>query len=148
MKALFASALLFGALLTGSVNASAQSQNYKHLIHTGEIKDDRGITVGTVTKDQIVKDSQGRKIAFIDGQGNLVDAKTNRKLGRMGKDGKTYFNADGQLVFTIKDNGNTCDVFDANGKKIGNVHSSLKASACALACFQGDHHPHKESVKQ
>lgn len=148
MKALFASALLFGALLTGSVDASAQSQNYKHLIHTGEIKDARGITVGTVTKDQIIKDSQGRKIAFIDGQGNLVDAKTNRKLGRMGKDGKTFFNADGQLVFTIKESGKTCEIFDANGKKIGDVHSSLKASACALACFQSDHQHQKNPVKK
>ncbi|MDH6056860.1 5-fold beta-flower protein [Umezakia ovalisporum] len=148
MKALFASALLLGTLLTGSVDASAQSQNYKHLIHTGEIKDARGITVGTVTKDQIIKDSQGRKIAFIDGQGNLVDAKTNRKLGRMGKDGKAYFNADGQLVFTIKGTGKTCEIFDANGKKIGDVHSSLKASACALACFQDDHQHQKQSVKK
>ncbi len=49
-------------------------------------------------------------------------------------------NANGDLMFTIKDNAdNTCDIFDAKGNKIGNVHDSYKGSACALHCFQAGH---------
>jgi len=148
MKSLLASVVFLALLLTSSANALAQSKNYKHLIHTGEIKDAKGVTIGMVTKDQIIKDSKGQKIAFIDGQGNLVDARSNKKLGRMGKDGKTYYNADGELVFTVKENGETCEIFDASGKKIGDVHSSLKASACALACFEGGHDHQKSTIKK
>ncbi|MFD1140844.1 5-fold beta-flower protein [Larkinella insperata] len=119
--------------------AFAQSPNYKHIGHTGEIQDERGNKLGKVTKDQIILDNKGKKIAFIDNQGNLVDAQTNQKLGRIGKDGKTYYNAAGQVELTVKDNGKTCDVLDAKGNKIGNVHSSLKGSACALVCFQERH---------
>ena len=57
----------------------------------------------------------------------------------MGKDGKTYYNAQGQLLFTIKDNPDeTCDIVDAKGKVIGNVHDSLKGVACAIHCFNKD----------
>lgn len=101
--------------------------------------DASGLVVGSVSKDRIIKNSKGEKMAFIDNQGNLIDAKTNKKLGRMGKDGRTYYNAAGQLALTVKENDQTCDVFDANGTKIGNVHASLKGSACALACFQQQH---------
>ncbi|GAB3902472.1 hypothetical protein GCM10028803_29220 [Larkinella knui] len=133
--------LLLG-LLSVSLSTMAQSRNYKHIAQSGEIKDEKGLTIGTVSKDQIIKDFNGQKIAFIDNQGNLIDAKTNKKMGRMGKDGKNYYNAEGELEFKMKDNGNTCEIFNAAGKKIGDVHSSLKASACALACFQEKHRKH------
>ena len=126
-----------------SVTSFAQSANYKQpmTINTnGQVKDASGATIGLVTKDKIIQDAQGKKIAFVDGQGNLVDAKTGKKMGRIGKDGKTYYNAEGELLFTIKDNAdNTCDIFDSKGKKIGNVHDSYKGTACALHCFQNQH---------
>lgn len=125
-------ALLFG-----------QSANYKQpmtIAASGQITDGNGHSVGEVSKDQIIKDAHGKKIAFVDGQGNLVDAKTGRKMGRMGKDGKTYDDANGELLFTIRDvDGPTCDIYDAKGNKIGNVHDSYKKSACALHCFQAGH---------
>ncbi len=37
------------------------------------------------------------KLLFVDGEGNLIDAKTNKKMGRMGKDGKSYYNAKGRV---------------------------------------------------
>ena len=121
----------------------AQSANYKQpmtISATGQIKDGAGKAVGTISKDRMIMDATGKKIAFVDGQGNLVDAKTGKKLGRIGKDGKTYMDANGDLMFTIKDNAdNTCDIFDAKGTKIGNVHDSYKGSACALHCFQAGH---------
>lgn len=117
-----------------------QSTNYKQpmtINAAGQIKDGEGTTIGLVTKDQIVKDANGQKLAFVDGQGNLVDAKTGRKMGRMGKDGKTYYNANGGLLYTITNKpDDTCDIFDAKGNKIGNVHDSYKGTACALHCFR------------
>lgn len=125
----------------------AQSANYKNpmtINATGQIKDSSGKAVGTVSKDRMITDAKGQKIAFVDGQGNLVDAKTGKKMGRMGKDGKTYMNANGDLMYTIKDNpDNTCDIFDSKGNKIGNVHDRYKGSACALHCFQAGH-THKQ----
>lgn len=135
---MFAFALLFSpAFLFG------QSANYKQpmtINANGQIKDGKGTAVGLVTKDRMIQDAKGQKIAFVDGQGNLVDAKTGKKMGRMGKDGKTYMDVNGDLMFTIKDNADdTCDIFDAKGNKIGNVHDSYKGTACALHCFQAGH---------
>jgi hypothetical protein len=121
------------------VTFGSLAQNYKHIEANGEIKNEKGVTVSSVTKNQIIMNHTGQKIAFVDNQGNLVDAKTGKKLGRMGKDGKNYYNADGEIEYTIKENKTTCDVYDAKGNKIGNVHSSLKGSACALACFENNH---------
>lgn len=135
--------LLFLGLTTIPSYTFAQGANYKQpmTINTsGQVKDASGTAIGLVTKNQIIKDAKGKKIAFMDGQGNLVDSKTGKKMGRMGKDGKTYYDADGELLFTIKDNPDeTCDIFDAKGKKIGNVHDSYKGTACALHCFQNQH---------
>ena len=138
---------LFALLLGTPSLLLAQSANYKNPMSinaSGQVKDGTGATVGTVSKDRMIMDAKGQKIAFVDGQGNLVDAKTGKKMGRMGKDGKTYMDANGDLMFTIKDNADeTCDIVDANGKKIGNVHDSYKGSACALHCFQaGPTHKH------
>ncbi|GAB2575446.1 hypothetical protein GCM10027190_26510 [Spirosoma areae] len=132
--------ILASALLLMPLFVFSQSANYKQpmtINASGQIKDSKGTAMGLVTKDQMINDAKGNKIAFVDGQGNLVDAKTGKKMGHMGKDGKTYMNANGDLMFTIKDNPDeTCDIFDTKGNKIGNVHDSYKGTACALHCFQ------------
>ncbi|WP_018622792.1 5-fold beta-flower protein [Spirosoma luteum] len=129
---------LLAALLLTTVSIMAQTANYKQpftIDHNGTIKDNGRTSIGLITKDQLVKDAKGQKIAFVDGQGNLVDAKTGKKMGRMGKNGKTYANAEGELLFTIRDKADkTCDIFDGKGNKIGNVYDSYKGSACALHC--------------
>lgn len=140
-KPLFFSLL---ALLLGAPSLLlAQSANYKNPMSinaNGQIKDGTGKTVGIVSKDRMIMDAKGKKIAFVDGQGNLVDAKTGKKMGRVGKNNDTYMDANGDLMFTVKNNADeTCDIFDAKGKKIGNVHDSYKGSACALHCFQAGH---------
>ena len=118
----------------------AQSTNYKHQMLTidekGKISQGKS-TVGYITKTNVVNDAKGKKIAYIDGQGNLVDAKGNL-MGRMGKDGKSYENVNGDLKFSIKENGKTCNIYDESGKLIGNVHSSYKGMACVLYCFQNE----------
>ncbi|WP_310588823.1 5-fold beta-flower protein [Dyadobacter flavalbus] len=113
--------------------------NYKqpfNIAKDGMITDAAGTTIGSVTKENIVKDHKGHKIAFVDGEGSLIDAHTNKKMGRMGKDGKTYYNANGEIYLTVKDKGETCEIYDASGKKIGDVHSSYKGMACGLHCFE------------
>ncbi len=83
--------ILASALLLMPLLSIGQSANYKQpmtINASGQVKDSKGTTVGLVTKDQMIQDAKGQKIAFVDGQGNLVDAKTGKKMGRMGKDGK------------------------------------------------------------
>ncbi|MBO0939192.1 hypothetical protein J2I47_21735 [Fibrella sp. HMF5335] len=125
----------------------AQSANYKTPIRinaSGHINDATGTAIGTVSKDQMIMDAKGKKIAFVDGQGNLVDAQTGKKMGRVGKNNDTYMDVNGDLMYTVKDNAdNTCDIFDAKGNRIGNVHDSYKGTACALHCFQAGH-THKQ----
>lgn len=55
-------------------------------------------------KQAQIQDANGRKLAFVDGQGNLVDAKTGKKMGRMEKDAKSYYHINGELLYTIRDN--------------------------------------------
>lgn len=135
--------ILASALLLMPLLLFSQSANYKQpmtINATGQIKDSKGTVIGLITKDQMINNAEGQKIAFVDGQGNLIDAKTGKKMGRIGKDGKTYMDANGDLMFTMKDNPDeTCDIFDAKGNKIGNVHDSIKGAACALHCFQTGH---------
>lgn len=137
--------MLAFALLFNPALLFAQSGNYKQTMTInagGQIKNNEGTTVGLVSKDGIIMDAKGQKIAFVDGQGNLVDAKTGKKMGKMGKNGKTYYAAGGELLFTVKDKpGATCDILDAKGNKIGNVYDSYKGSACALHCFTNGLNP-------
>lgn len=95
-----------------------------------------GTKLGSVTMDSIVKNANDKPMAFVKQGGVLVNSK-GKTLGKMGKDGKTYYNAGGAVVYKIKDNTDTetCDIMDANGKVIGNVHNNFKGTACALHCF-------------
>ncbi|WP_293690917.1 MULTISPECIES: 5-fold beta-flower protein [unclassified Spirosoma] len=105
------------------------------LTSSGQIQQN-GITVGTVSKEGIIQDAKGKKIAFLKADGTMVDA-NGKLLGRMAKDGMSFYNETGGLVFTLKDRpDDTCDLIDAKGNVVGNVHDSLKGSACALHCFQ------------
>jgi hypothetical protein len=98
-----------------------------------------GTQMGTITMDSIVKNANGKPMAFLKPGGVLVNSK-GRTLGRMGKDGKTYYNANGAVVYQLKENTDTetCDVLDAKGKVIGNVHNNYKAMACTLHCYSNN----------
>lgn len=114
-----------------------QTRDYKgHVIDSkGDIYFD-GTRVGVVSKKGLIKDANGKKVAFLNANGTVSDA-NGKNMGHLGKDGKTYYDANGALVFTTKDiDGETCDILDAQGKKIGNVHDSYKGVACALHCME------------
>lgn len=117
-------------LFAQSVNSKGRIIDAKGDIHVGTTK------IGSISKDSIVRDAKGKKIAFLKSGGILVDAK-GKNLGKMGKDGNTFYNADGTHVLSVKENTDTqtCDIMDANGKVIGNVHNNFKPMACTLHCF-------------
>ena len=98
-----------------------------------------GTKLGSITIDSIVKNANGKPMAFLKSGGILVNSK-GKTLGRMGKDGNTYYNANGAIIYKFKDNTDTetCDVLDADGKVIGNVHNNYKAMACTLHCYSND----------
>ncbi len=132
--------LVFGL---GQSSFGQQTRDYKgHVINSkGGIYFD-GIKVGTVSKEGLIKDAKGKKIAFVNANGTVSDA-NGKNMGHLGKDGKTYYDANGALVFTTKDvDGETCNILDAKGKVIGNVHDSYKGVACALHCME-----HKMDMK-
>lgn len=126
--------LIFGLVQNGFTQLN---RDYKgHVIDSkGDIYND-GLKIGVVSKEGLIKDAKGNKIAFINADGTVVDA-MGKNLGHLGKDGKTYYDAKGEVVLVTNDiDGETCDILDAKGNKIGNVHDSYKGSACALHCFQ------------
>lgn len=129
-------ALLFGLVQSGFAQ---QKRDYKgHVIDSkGDIYND-GVKIGMVSKEGLIKDAKGNKIAFMNANGTVSDA-NGKNLGHWGKDGKTYYDANGAIAFTVDDiDGKTCNILDAKGKKIGNVHDSYKGVACALHCTQNN----------
>ena len=128
--------LLFGL---AQVSLAQQAKDYKgHLIDAkGDVYFD-GIKTGYITKDSLIKDAKGKQIGFINANGSVSDA-NGKQMGKMGKDGKTYYNSFGVVAFKVQDiDGETCNILDAKGKKIGNVHDSYKGMSCALHCFQNE----------
>lgn len=100
-----------------------------------------GTKLGSISQDSIVKNAQGKKIAFLKSGGVLVDAK-GKTIGKMGKDGQTFYNAEGNAVLKVKDSDSeTCNIEDANGKVIGNVHQNFKGMACTVHCFRNQMNP-------
>ncbi|MDR6561647.1 MULTISPECIES: 5-fold beta-flower protein [unclassified Arcicella] len=119
-----------------SISFAQQVKDYKgHLIDAkGDIYFN-GTKIGSVSKDQFIKDAKGQKVGFIDNQGNLTDG-NGKKMGHWGKDGKTYFDPNNDIMLKVVDNKDeTCNIYDAKGNKLGNVHDSYKSVACAIHCF-------------
>ena len=109
-----------------------------------------GTKLGSISKDSILTNAKGKKIAFLKSGGTLVYV-NGKTIGKMGKDGQTFYNAEGTVVLKVKDNtdSETCDILDADGKVIGNVHQNYKAMACTLHCFNNKMNPktHRKVIK-
>lgn len=133
-KLAFYVAIILG--LSTSVVFAQQPQDFKgHYINAKGDVYVQGEKVGMVTKQGIIQDAKGKKVAFMNADGTVSDA-SGKKMGKVAKNGESYYNANGELIFTVKDKaGETCDIFDAKGKKIGSVDDGLKGSACALHCL-------------
>jgi hypothetical protein len=116
--------------------AQANQDNYKHpnLNASGKVSNEKGEELGWISKEGIIFNAKGERIAFIKGT-EVTDA-NGKKIGKVEKNG-AYYNTDGQVVFTIEPNskGERCKVFDPNGKVIATVHESYKNQACAIHCL-------------
>ena len=139
MKSKLRSMVAIVMILSGIATA-AQAQNtdanYKHpnLNASGKVFNEQGEELGWVTKEGIIFNAKGEKIAFIKGT-EVTDA-DGKKIGKMEKNG-TYYNENGDVVFTIEPNskGEQCKLFDPQGKVVAIVHESYKNQACAIHCL-------------
>lgn len=120
------------------------AQNYKApaIDASGTATDKNGKTIGSVNKTGEIKDTAGIKIAYIDSEGNLIDFKTGKKMGKAMKNGNftPYFNEtpDKGMTISAPMNG-ICQVKDADGKVVAEVHESYKQfGACAMHCLQNN----------
>ena len=100
----------------------------------GEIHDHCWNKLGFITKDNIIKNNQGKTVYFIDANGNVVDAK-GKNLGKAQKNGN-YYNANGENVITVRDHdAEKCEILDPKSHSLGNVHKNYKLHACAAHCY-------------
>ena len=140
MKTLKLILLAVVTMLFGIANSNAQNYKAPAIDASGKVTDAMGKHIGWVTKDGVIKDSAGTKIAHIDTEGSLVDAKSGKKLGKAQKNGNyishTSKTSDGTLTVSEPSNG-TCEVKDKDGKVVLLVHESYKQyGACAYHCLQ------------
>ena len=130
--------VLLGIVMTANFTPA---QNYKapKIDASGKVTNGNGTHLGWVTKEGAINDVSGNKIASIDSEGNLIDAKTGKKMGKAEKNGnfiseETKTPDKGWIVSDAK-NG-TCLVKDGKGNVKGEVHENYKAQgACAIHCL-------------
>lgn len=145
--------LLTMFLMVISLNVNAQTKSHSadagkiFINKKGEIHDHGWNKLGFITKDNIVKDSKGKTIYFIDEKGNVVDSKGN-KLGMAKKNG-SYYNIKGENVVNVgKTEGEKCEILDAKGHNVGNVHANYKLHACAAHCLMMERKKNSEKSKK
>lgn len=116
----------------------AQDVDYKgHRIDaTGKITDQGGMHIGNVTKEGVISDASGKKVAYVDGNGSLMDAETGKNLGKVGKNG-TFVPYSLNTEWSTSDPANgTCLIKDETGKVRAVVHETYKnIGACAIHCL-------------
>jgi hypothetical protein len=130
--------VIFSALIMLSACIDVSAQNYKaqlpvQIDSSGVMRNEAGTIYASISKDSIIKDHKGQKIAFIDRNGNLV-SKDGKVLGRTAKNGD-FHNAKNEVEYTVQPskNGSTYDVYDNTGKHVLTVPANYKAQAGSLA---------------
>ena len=135
--------LLFAFTIYAGTNAS-NAQNYKQPLPSidakGKIADAQGKHIGWMTHDGLINDATGVKIGHIDSQGNLIDAKTGKVLGKAVKNGNYVYHvkhgSGDSLTISAPMNG-ICEVKNKDGKAVLLVHENYKQyGACALHCLK------------
>lgn len=120
----------------------AMAQNYKapKIDASGKMFDKDGKFSGTINIQGEILDTLGNKLAYIDANGILIDAKSGKKLGKTEKNGNyvSYYakTSDKGWTTSAPMNG-TCLVKDKDGKVQAEVHENYKQyGACAIHCMQ------------
>lgn len=96
--------------------------------------------VGNISKEGVITDQAGIKLAHVGSDGELMDATTGKKLGLAAKNGNytPHFSNGQSDEWTISepDKEGMCEVKDKSGKVVGVVHENYKQQgACAIHCL-------------
>ena len=150
MKKLSIILVLFLGIFAQNLNAQVAKDSKGHFLinSKGDVYID-GVKAGFISKDNIIKNNEGKKLGFINPDGSVSNSE-GKKIGKVGKDGTTYYNANGEVILSVQNSDSeTCNILDAKGNVIGNVHNSYKKTACALHCFQNqmDMKKHEKAKK-
>ncbi|HSZ25864.1 MAG TPA: hypothetical protein VK766_09110 [Cytophagaceae bacterium] len=135
------SMILLGIVFTFQYVVAQVPGNYKapKIDEGGKVTNSNGDHIGWVTKDGVIKDTKGNKVAALDSEGNLVDAATGKKMGKAEKNGNysSYGTTTPDKGWKLGDAQNgMCHVKDEKGNVVGQVHENYKAQgACAIHCL-------------
>lgn len=137
MKTLRQISLTVLAIIFALQIVQAQAVDYKgHRIDaSGKVTDTDGKLIGNVTKEGVIGDASGVKVAHVDGNGFLVD-EMGKNLGKVGKNGEfvPYSETVGWSV-SAPENG-VCLIKDKYGKVQAVVHETYKnIGACTIHCL-------------
>jgi Heavy metal binding domain len=138
MKTLKGFSLLTVVLVFCFQLTQGQALDYKgHKIDaTGKITDASGKHVGNVTKDGVITDATGAKVAYTDGNGSLIDGKTGKNLGKIGKNGNFVSYSGTETLLVSEPQNGICMVKDKDGNIKAEVHETYKnVGACAVHCM-------------
>ena len=102
---------------------------------SGKFTNADGVKIGTVNEEGVT-DNNGSKIAFVDNEGNLIDSRSGKNMGKAEKNGNfTYIFSEAKDIkkFTVGIPAQgTCTVKDESGNIVLFVHENFKQqSACA-----------------
>lgn len=134
-------AVLFFMVITAVMTLG---QNYKQPVPSidaaGKITNRDGKHMGWVSKDGLFKNTEGTKIAHVDQNGDLIDEKTGKSLGKVQKNGSFIYHfptgSNETLTVSSPMNG-TCQVKNKSGNTVLVLHENYKQyGACALHCLQ------------
>ncbi len=129
------------AILTVLTIQFAHAQNYKApmIDASGKITNKEGKHIGSLTKDGVISDATGTKVAHVDATGTLIDDKTGKKLGKAEKNGNFlphFAKTNDEGWSTSAPMNGTCLVKDKDGNVKAEVHENYKEfGACAIHCL-------------
>ncbi len=153
MKTLKKISLLILVVVFAIQITRGQAQDYKgHRIDdSGKVTDKDGKHIGNVTKEGVIRDASGMKVAYVDGNGSLIDAISGKNLGKVGKNGNfvpySAKSANESWSVSSPENG-TCLIKDKDGNIKAEVHETYKnIGACAIHCLT-QHMKHGEVMDE
>ncbi|MBW4890634.1 DUF3659 domain-containing protein [Mucilaginibacter sp. HMF5004] len=99
----------------------------------GGIYAQNGTQLGTVDKDDVIRNAKGQAMYFIDESGNVANEK-GEILGKAKKNGSYYKLTGGNVVLTEDKNHVQCAMLDPKGHNVGADHNNVKLHNCAIHC--------------
>jgi hypothetical protein len=113
-----------------AIGTSAQSTA---TFKKGGIYAQDGTQLGTVSKDDLIRNNKGQAMYFIDENGNIANEK-GEILGKAKKNGSYYKLTSGNMVLTEDKDHVQCAILDPKGHNMGADHNNAKLHNCAAHC--------------